>query len=175
MQDIAGCRLVVDDISAQEGVLEQLRTIFPRARIVDRRKQASHGYRAVHLIVETGARPVEIQLRTTLEHRWAELSEALSVVWGTEIKYGGGPVQIRQALDETSQSVERVEKRELAFYDVNQAMSEQRSKGDLGVMTPEALQWWERKAKTIAAELAKAHEELFKVFDRTVAIFTKAH
>jgi ppGpp synthetase/RelA/SpoT-type nucleotidyltranferase len=175
MQDIAGCRLVVDDISAQEGVLEQLRTIFPRARIVDRRKQASHGYRAVHLIVELGSRPVEIQLRTTLEHRWAELSEALSDVWGTKIKYGGGPVQIRQALDERSQSVERVEKREVALHALNQAMSELRSKKDVGGVTPKELQSVERDAKTIAAELAKAREELFKVFDRTLAIFTKAH
>jgi putative GTP pyrophosphokinase len=51
VQDISGCRLVVDDIAQQERVITSLVALFPNAIIVDRRKQPSHGYRALHVIV----------------------------------------------------------------------------------------------------------------------------
>jgi putative GTP pyrophosphokinase len=119
--------VVVDDIRAQERALKALLSVFPRATIVDRRQKARHGYRAVHLIVR-GSRPIEIQLRTTLQHRWAELSEKLSDVWEHDIKYGGGPLQIRRALDETSQSVERIERPEIALLQVAEAVKQSRGK-----------------------------------------------
>jgi ppGpp synthetase/RelA/SpoT-type nucleotidyltranferase len=59
MQDIAGCRLVVEDIPAQEDVLEQLRQVFPNARVIDRRLDPSFGYRAIHLVVQVEDRPIE--------------------------------------------------------------------------------------------------------------------
>jgi ppGpp synthetase/RelA/SpoT-type nucleotidyltranferase len=36
--------------------------------VIDRREKPSHGYRAVHVIVECGGRMVEIQVRTELQH-----------------------------------------------------------------------------------------------------------
>jgi putative GTP pyrophosphokinase len=174
VQDIAGCRVVVHDIPAQERALKQLLNVFPRATIVDRRQQSSHGYRAVHLIVRLGARPIEIQLRTTLEHRWAELSEKLSDVWEHDIKYGGGRPPIRRALDETSQSVQRIEQRETKLHEFNDAVREGRAQL-LRDLSPEEVQSAETSALSIATELAKARQELFAMFDRLLAIFTKAH
>ena len=90
IQDIAGCRLVVSDVAEQDRVVEALSTVFEEVEIVDRRDRPSHGYRAVHLIIKTQGKLVEVQVRTVLQHAWAELSEKLSDVVNPAIKYGGG-------------------------------------------------------------------------------------
>ena len=78
MQDIAGCRIVIADIQAQDSVTAALRTLFDEFSIVDRRITPSHGYRAVHGIAKYRGRAVEVQIRTSAQHLWAELSEKLS-------------------------------------------------------------------------------------------------
>jgi len=88
VQDIAGCRLIVVDMVEQERVVQRLSKLFDNVSIVDRRKQPSHGYRAVHVVVKTPAKLVEIQVRTALQQAWAELSEKLSDVIDPAIKYG---------------------------------------------------------------------------------------
>jgi putative GTP pyrophosphokinase len=50
IQDIAGCRLVVPDVAEQDRVVENVRTLFAKCSIADRREYPSHGYRAVHVI-----------------------------------------------------------------------------------------------------------------------------
>ena len=52
----------------------------------------------MHVIVRLQGRPVEIQIRTTLQHSWAELSEKMSDVIDPSIKYGGGDVQYQSIL-----------------------------------------------------------------------------
>ena len=42
------------------------------------------------MIVNYGTRLIEIQVRTALQHLWAELSEKLSDVVDRALKYGGG-------------------------------------------------------------------------------------
>src|SRR5258708_15616372 len=44
MQDIAGCRITVEDIPEQNRALDRLSNLFPTARIVDRRAAPSYGY-----------------------------------------------------------------------------------------------------------------------------------
>jgi len=75
MQDIAGCRLLLTRVAEQDRVTGELRRIFPAARLHDRRRRPSHGYRAVHLIVPSGDRWVEIQIRTPLQDMWAQFVE----------------------------------------------------------------------------------------------------
>lgn len=98
IQDIAGCRLIVPDIANQEAVVESLKSIFEHVTIIDRREQPSHGYRAVHVVVKHGGKLIEIQVRTALQHLWAELSEKLSDVENPAIKYGGGDADTQEAL-----------------------------------------------------------------------------
>src|SRR5207247_2523827 len=86
IQDIAGCRLIVDGIADQDAVTSALSRLFDNAIVVDRRDKPSHGYRAVHVIVSYSNRPVEIQVRTSLQHLWAEFSEKLSDVIDPSIK-----------------------------------------------------------------------------------------
>jgi GTP pyrophosphokinase len=52
---------------------------------------------------------VEVQVRTTLEHEWAELSEKLSDVLDPRIKYGSGPEEARSVLRELSSLVLELE------------------------------------------------------------------
>jgi len=105
MQDIAGCRVVVADVVEQEQFVASLRTVFPGASVIDRRDKPSYGYRAVHIIAEISGKPVEIQVRTALQHLWAELSEKSSDVLDPTIKYGGGTDEWRSLLTSISKSV----------------------------------------------------------------------
>jgi ppGpp synthetase/RelA/SpoT-type nucleotidyltranferase len=110
VQDIAGCRIVVPTIAEQEKAVELLRTKFTDATVVDRREKPSHGYRAIHVIPQIDGMPVEVQLRTSLQHLWAELSEKLSDLRDPSIKYGGGPQAWQLILQELSQLSWNVDK-----------------------------------------------------------------
>jgi len=105
MQDIAGCRLVVRDVLVQNKVVEQIRSRVAKAVVVDRRKQPSYGYRAVHIIATARNRSIEIQVRTELQHLWAQLSEKLSDALDPGLKYGGGDPQVRKRLSKISEVI----------------------------------------------------------------------
>lgn len=109
IQDIAGCRLIVSDITAQESVVQSLTSLFEHATVSDRRRKPSHGYRAVHVIVNSGGNLIEIQVRTAMQQLWAELSEKFSDVIDPAIKYGGGKAGIQMLLTELSALVANVE------------------------------------------------------------------
>lgn len=74
---------------------QEIEAVFPRC---NQRLRATHGYKAVHFVVYHSGLPVEVQLRTILQHAWAELSEKLADVLDPTVKYGGGPENIRIAL-----------------------------------------------------------------------------
>lgn len=109
IQDIAGCRLTVTDIAEQDSVVQSLNNLFEKTTIVDRRQKPSHGYRAVHVIVSCLDKMIEIQVRTSLQHLWAELSEKLSDMVDPAIKYGAGSEAARALLASASTIVIRVE------------------------------------------------------------------
>jgi putative GTP pyrophosphokinase len=103
MQDIAGCRVVVVNVVEQEKFVASLKTGFPGASVIDRRDKPSYGYRAVHIIAEISGKPMEIQVRTSLQHLWAEVSEKCSDVLDPAIKYGGGPNSWRSMISSLDQ------------------------------------------------------------------------
>lgn len=109
IQDIAGCRIVLANVTEQERVVASLRALFSEASIVDRRANPSHGYRAVHIIARISGKLIEIQVRSPLQHLWAELSEKFSDIIDPSVKYGGGEEQIRQMLTELSGFVAEIE------------------------------------------------------------------
>jgi putative GTP pyrophosphokinase len=114
MQDITGCRIIVSDILEQDRIVASLHDLFPEASVVDRRENPSHGYRAVHVIVQRSGRSIEIQVRSELQHLWAELSEKLSDVIDPSLKYGGGPTIHRGHLENFSRSIQLIEGLEAA-------------------------------------------------------------
>ena len=68
-------------------MVSSLTSLFENASVIDRRANPSHGYRAIHVIVRHEEKLVEIQVRTSLQHVWAELSEKMSDVFDPAIKY----------------------------------------------------------------------------------------
>lgn len=89
-------------------MVEALVGLFPSA-IIDRRANPSHGYRAIHAIAQAEGKLVEIQVRTALQHLWAEYSEKLSDVINPAIKYGGGEAGTQASLLSLSDTVARLE------------------------------------------------------------------
>ncbi len=102
IQDIAGCRIIVADITSQDEVVKSLSGLFEDITIIDRRQQPSHGYRAVHVVVKHDRKLIEVQVRTALQQLWAELSEKFSDIFDPMVKYGGGDEFTRTVL--TNQS-----------------------------------------------------------------------
>lgn len=92
IQDIAGARVVrAMPLTQQDRIVDAVVQRFPGAKIKDRRREPSHGYRAVHIITTVEDCSVEIQIRTALQDLWAELSERLARRVGRAIRYGEAP------------------------------------------------------------------------------------
>lgn len=113
VQDIAGCRLIVEDRRRQDALIKELTGLFPGSTVVDRRDKPSNGYRAVHVIVWIGEKPVEVQVRTEPQHAWAEYAEKLADTIDPALKYGGGPEGPRAILHALSNVADFVEQIEL--------------------------------------------------------------
>ncbi|MFL6282411.1 MAG: hypothetical protein ACJ74Q_04520 [Pyrinomonadaceae bacterium] len=127
IQDIAGCRIIVADIAEQESVIQSLRGLFPKATIYDRRAKPSHGYRAVHVVVNYDGKLIEIQVRTALQQVWAELSEKYSDVKDPLIKYGGGDKGLQKFLKDLSDLLATEELDEKNLIYLTTSLEEERS------------------------------------------------
>lgn len=118
IQDIAGMRIVGNvGRAGQDALVARLIELFAdagrRPKIVDRRADPSHGYRAVHVIAFVGSVPVEIQVRTSLQHQWADLFEKLADRIGRGIRYGEPPDHWL-----TEAEREALSERDRGFYEV---------------------------------------------------------
>lgn len=123
VQDIEGCRVVVADYEAQEIHVLGITSLFAEANVIDRRARPSHHYRAVHIVVAVLRRPVEIQVRTALQHLWAELSEKLADEMNDPtIKYGGGSALVQKLLAGASQRVAEIELLESGMFRLDAEM-----------------------------------------------------
>jgi hypothetical protein len=96
IQDLAGMRIVADvNRSGQDELVRRVVAEFSEEsrtpRVVDRREVPSHGYTAVHVVVFPDGIPVEVQVRTRLQHEWAEMFEKLADRVGRGIRYGNPP------------------------------------------------------------------------------------
>ena len=109
IQDIAGCRVVVDGLRYQDRLLHAMSIMLGDVRIDDKREAPQHGYRAVHVIARFHGRPVEIQLRTHLQHVWANISEKVADDVGHSVKYGVGDAAALDFLQSLSIQTARLE------------------------------------------------------------------
>jgi len=105
MQDIAGCRVTVLGISEQEAAVDAIKSIFKKVSVIDRREKPSHGYRAVHIVAEMDGKLIEIQVRTQLQHLWAENVEKASDRFGGDLKYGVGDSRVISRILELSRLI----------------------------------------------------------------------
>jgi len=117
LQDIGGCRIIVDDNENIELLMNYFddRLIrskyFTIKKITDYRIKGREdtGYRAVHIIVERNGFSLEIQVRSRLQHYWAESVERASVIYGYQLKEMEGDKQIIKyfkALSDTFYEIE---------------------------------------------------------------------
>lgn len=97
LQDIGGCRIIVgknDDVDKLYGylkdkVLHQDR--FKLRKTTDYRDKGRDdtGYRALHLLLNREGYSLELQIRSQIQHHWAESIERTSVIYGYHLKEGG--------------------------------------------------------------------------------------
>lgn len=120
MQDMAGWRIVVGTCPEQDQAVALICGRFEGAEPKDLRNRPSHGYRAVHVIVSIGGKPVEIRVRTQWQNKWAMLSEKLADWFGHEVKYGGGPPVIQGPLESLSVGGAEAEGLELELASMSQ-------------------------------------------------------
>jgi len=129
MQDIAGCRVVLDTVENAELFAKSIRgeltqKLSPVREIRERNyigDPKADGYRSMHFVVSyespnaagLRARRVEIQVRSLLQHRWATALEAVDLFSGQTLKNGGGDSQWRRFFAVSSSIFAHQEKRPL--------------------------------------------------------------
>lgn len=94
LQDIGGCRIIVDknvDVDRLGDFLAERITQgseIELVRGVDYREEGrdDSGYRALHLILRYRGAALELQVRSRVQHFWAESIERASVVYGHYLK-----------------------------------------------------------------------------------------
>ena len=94
LQDIAGARIILERNHDVEEIVDYLRSSFKTQsdirllRDVDYRVRGrdDSGYRARHIVLQNGGYKIELQLRSRIQHYWAETVERTSVVYGHFLK-----------------------------------------------------------------------------------------
>src|SRR5204863_8123212 len=104
MEDIAGCRAVLNDPDEVERVRGRIRRKWEVHDTSDYRENGKPltGYRGLHVIVVRRDRFVEVQLRTGGQHYWAENVERTSSWTGYNLKDGEGPADLSEYFKDAS-------------------------------------------------------------------------
>lgn len=93
IQDVAGARLDCDvTLTQQQRIAKGLYDLFTecganRVDIKDLRDGSHSGYRAIHLHLRFPAGFAEVQVRTALQSRWANIYETAADIFGRQIRY----------------------------------------------------------------------------------------
>ena len=109
MQDIGGCRAVLDTQDEVQRVVDRFcASSFERNEQTDKikdyvaRPQVS-GYRVIHIYTRYHGRRIEVQLRTPGQHSWAKIVEDLTSRTGIDFKSGDGPEEVHDLLRHLSE------------------------------------------------------------------------
>lgn len=102
LQDIGGCRIIVEKNDLVDKMVEFLEQKIKNTeelnliRITDYRKKGRDitGYRSVHLLLERNRKKLELQLRSRIQHYWAESIERTSVIYGHHLKESEGDERV---------------------------------------------------------------------------------
>ncbi|MCM1128415.1 MAG: RelA/SpoT domain-containing protein [Alistipes senegalensis] len=98
LQDIGGCRIIVSRNSDVNKLYNYLldtvnsQNVFTINRVVDYREKGRDdtGYRALHIILKHSGVFLELQIRSRIQHYWAESIERTSVIYGYHLKENEG-------------------------------------------------------------------------------------
>lgn len=94
LQDIGGCRIIVDKNSDVDDLVSYIKQKFSGSDIssiireVDYRElgRDDTGYRAYHIILDVSGFKTELQIRSRIQHYWSESIERTSVIYGYRLK-----------------------------------------------------------------------------------------
>jgi hypothetical protein len=105
MEDLGGCRIVVETAADLNGVVESYETSGARHKLVKKydyiETPQKTGYRGVHLVFSFRGRRnggynglmIEIQIRTRLQHMWEAAAEVLGRALDARLKDGRGNIR----------------------------------------------------------------------------------
>lgn len=112
MQDIGGCRAVMENVELAELLAEKVRSVLHErlsagGQIREKnyiKSPKPDGYRSIHFVVQylpskpedMKPRRIEIQVRSLLQHRWATALETVDLFTGQTLKTGGGDLRWRR-------------------------------------------------------------------------------
>lgn len=104
LQDIGGCRIIVHRNSDVDKLFKYLidsvgaQNVFTIDRTTDCRDRGRDdtGYRALHVILKRSGVFLELQIRSRIQHYWAESIERTSVIYGYHLKESEGSPQVIQ-------------------------------------------------------------------------------
>jgi ppGpp synthetase/RelA/SpoT-type nucleotidyltranferase len=187
MQDIAGIRIVGENgltRDQQDRLADAITRQFPStARRIDRRTAPSFGYRALHLVVEVEAYPVEIQLRTDLQHGWADGMERFGDIWGRQIRYGGAPnaedpehlakrVEVVESWKAWGELIDRFETSWVAVVRSRDAVEEaERAVSENDELATQAIEGLKAKRSEAVQEARGRFDEMRSELERIRALF----
>lgn len=117
LQDIGGCRIILEKNELVEQAVEFFKkkiestTDLSLTRITDYREKGRDvtGYRSVHLLLERGGKKLELQLRSRIQHYWAESIERTSVIYGYHLKEGEGDPEVISYFQKLSDAFYEIE------------------------------------------------------------------
>lgn len=113
MTDIAGCRAVFHDVGELRRVQKRLSRNRPPLNVKDYiERPKDSGYRGLHVIVKYDDFPIEVQLRTAVQHEWAVTVERFGSRLGTDLKSGVGPPEVLDFFHAVSEALELEERGE---------------------------------------------------------------
>ncbi|SFC79076.1 hypothetical protein SAMN05428997_111155 [Bosea sp. CRIB-10] len=110
LQDIGGCRIIVNsnrDVNDLIGFIKQkvsTGSSFKLLKITDYRERGRDitGYRSVHMILSMAGKSLELQIRSRIQHYWAESIERTSVIYGHHLKEQEGDKAVIEYFKELS-------------------------------------------------------------------------
>jgi ppGpp synthetase/RelA/SpoT-type nucleotidyltranferase len=110
LQDIGGCRIIVNTNHDVDDLVDFIKnrmaidSNFKLQRVTDYRERGRDitGYRSVHMILTFEERVLELQIRSRIQHYWAESIERTSVIYGHHLKEQEGDVVVINYFKELS-------------------------------------------------------------------------
>lgn len=102
LQDIGGCRIIVQKNADVDRLHKYLietvdaQNVFVIGRSTDYREMGRDetGYRALHVILKRAGVFLELQIRSRIQHYWAESIERTSVIYGYHLKESEGDATV---------------------------------------------------------------------------------
>ncbi len=139
MQDIGGCRAILSNQKQVAKLARELKKRMPLRIKQYVKKPKKDGYRGIHLIGNFSSNchhtmPIEIQLRTTIQHSWATAVEINDLFTGQAIKSNRGTDEWKsffRCVADAFSSIEKLPQRSSQYYDeIGHALATKILRGD---------------------------------------------